>query len=170
MNLAERLRAAEPHAGKTRVIAIDGRSGSGKSLLAARLRRELGGVPIVSLEDLYGGWDGLEAGIDRLVTEVLEPLAAWRTALVPSYDWIAERWNEPIPLDPPEFLIVEGMGAGAERAARYLSVLVWLEVPEEERKRRAMARDGEIYRPHWERWAAQEAELLARDDIPGRAG
>jgi adenylylsulfate kinase-like enzyme len=59
------------------VIAVDGRSGSGKTSLAARLRSALH-APVVTLEDLYGGWDGLERGIDLLVSEVLEPLAAGR--------------------------------------------------------------------------------------------
>ena len=74
------LRAAVPRAGRTRVLAIDGRSGAGKSSLAAAMSGELG-APVVSLEDLYGGWDGLENGIDLLVSEVLEPLAAGRAAL-----------------------------------------------------------------------------------------
>ena len=39
---------------------------------------------------------------------------------------------------------------------------VWLQLPEAQRRRRALARDGEIYRPHWERWAAQEDALLTR--------
>jgi uridine kinase len=166
--LADRLRAAEPRAGRTRVLAIDGRSGSGKSTLAAALAIETG-APVVGLEDLYGGWDGLEAGIDRLVADVLEPLATGKTALVPSYDWIGERWRDPIPLDPPELLVVEGIGAGALRAAPYLSVLIWLDVPDDERKRRALRRDGDTYRPHWARWAAQEDALLARDHTPDRA-
>ncbi len=160
---AEALRAAAPRAGNTRVLAVDGRSGAGKTTLAAELSKELDGAPIVSLEDFYGGWDGLEAGIDRLVAEVLEPLAAGQAALVPSYDWIGERWAEPVRLEPPALLVVEGVGAGARRAAVYASVLIWLEVPEAERRRRAMARDGETYRPHWDRWAAQEEAMLARE-------
>src|SRR5690349_19354104 len=118
------LRAAPPRAGRTRVIAIDGRSGSGKSTLAALLGAELD-APVVSLEDLYGGWDGLENGVDLLVAEVLAPLAAGRTARVPRYDWATGAWAAPVPLPPPALLIVEGVGAGARRAAAYASVLVW---------------------------------------------
>ena len=65
------------------VIAIDGRSGAGKTSLAARLRLALG-APVVALEDLYGGWDGLERGVDLLVSDVLEPLSAGRAARVPT--------------------------------------------------------------------------------------
>lgn len=162
------LRGAVARAGGTRVVGVDGRSGAGKSFLAAELRTGLG-APMVSLEDLYGGWDGLENGIDLLVREVLEPLAAGRAARVPRYDWIAGRWAEPVVLDPPELLIVEGVGAGARRAAVYESVLVWLEAPLSVRKKRALDRDGETFAPHWDRWAAQEDAMLARERTPERA-
>ncbi|GAA2731413.1 hypothetical protein [Actinocorallia aurantiaca] len=166
--LAVRLRSTPPKAGRTRVIAVDGRSGSGKSTLAAELARDLN-APVVSLEDLYGGWDGLEDGVDRLVADVLAPLSEGRRALVPHYDWIDGTWKEPVPLDPLEELVVEGVGAGCARAARYISLLVWMELSEEDRKQRALERDGDIYGPHWERWAAQETAMLARERTPERA-
>jgi uridine kinase len=166
--LGAALRQAPARAGRTRVLAIDGRSGSGKTSLAQELRAGLG-APVVSLEDLYGGWDGLENGIDLLVCEVLKPLAAGRTAWVPHYDWVARTWAEPVALDPPESLIVEGAGAGARRAAVYESLLVWLEAPLSVRKKRALDRDGETFAPHWERWAAREEAMLARERTPERA-
>lgn len=150
------------------MVAVDGRSGAGKTSLAGILRDELA-APVVSLEDLYGGWDGLEHGIDLLISEVLEPLAAGRVALVPRYDWVAGEWAEPVALDPPEVLIVEGVGAGARRAAAYASVLVWLEATPAVRKKRALDRDGETFAPHWDRWAAQEDAMLAREHTPERA-
>jgi len=162
------VRRAAPRAGGTRVVAVDGRSGAGKTSLAGILRDELA-APVVSLEDLYGGWDGLEHGIDLLVSEVLEPLAAGRVALVPRYDWVAGEWAEPVALDPPEVLIVEGVGAGARRAAAYASVLVWLDATPAVRKKRALDRDGETFAPHWDRWAAQEDAMLAREHTPERA-
>ncbi|HEX4831927.1 MAG TPA: hypothetical protein VH478_12635 [Trebonia sp.] len=168
--IARRLRAAPPRAGATRVVAIDGRSGAGKSTLAARVAVALDGAPVVALEGLYGGWDGLDDGIARLAAEVLAPLAAAHRALVPCYDWTAGAWAAPWPLDPPPLLIVEGVGAAALPAARYESLTVWLDAPAAVRKRRALARDGDVFAPHWDRWAAQEDALLARDPIPGRAG
>lgn len=150
------------------VIAIDGRSGAGKTSLAAELRAELA-APVVSLEDLYGGWDGLEHGVDLLVSEVLEPLSAGLTARVPKYDWVTATWQAPWVLEPPEVLIVEGVGAGARRAAAHENLLIWMEAPDSVRKNRALARDGETFAPHWERWAAQEDAMLARERTPDRA-
>jgi uridine kinase len=156
------LLAAVPRAGRTRVLAIDGRSGTGKTRLAAELSAELGAA-VVSLEDFYGGWDGLDRGIGVLVSEVLEPFAAGRAARVPRYDWVARTWGEPVVLEPPEVLIVEGVGAGARRAAAFESLLVWLEAPTAVRKQRALGRDGETFAPYWDMWAAQEEAMLARE-------
>jgi uridine kinase len=166
--IAAAARRAAPQAGATRVVAVDGRSGAGKTSLAAALRDELR-APVVPMEELYGGWDGLEHGIDLLVSAVLEPLAAGRAARVPRYDWVAGAWAEPTVLEPPDVLIVEGVGAGARRAARFESVLVWLEVAGPARKRRALDRDGATFAPYWDRWAAQEDALIARDRTPDRA-
>ena len=166
--IAVAARRAAPRAGRTRVVAIDGRSGAGKTSLATSLRDQLR-APVVSLEDLYGGWDGLEHGIDLLVSAVLEPLAAGRAARVPRYDWVAGAWAAPALLEPPDLLIVEGVGAGARRAAVFASVLVWLEVATPLRRRRALDRDGATFAPYWDQWAAQEDLMLAREHTPQRA-
>jgi uridine kinase len=150
------------------VVAVDGRSGAGKTSLASELRAELG-APVVTLEELYGGWDGLERGIDLLVSEVLGPLSAGRAARVPRYDWVAAAWGTPWVLEPPGVLIVEGVGAGARRAAAYESVLAWMEAPQSVRKKRALDRDGETFAPHWDMWAAQEDAMLARERTRDRA-
>jgi hypothetical protein len=166
--VAAAARRAVPRCGRTRVLAVDGRSGAGKTSLAAGLRAALG-APVVALEELYGGWDGLERGVDLLVSAVLEPLSAGRAARVPRYDWVAAAWDTPWVLEPPGLLIVEGVGAGARRAAAYASVLVWMEAPESVRKKRALDRDGETFAPHWDTWAAQEDAMLAREHTPDRA-
>ena len=166
--VAEAARRAVPRCGRTRVLAVDGRSGAGKTSLAAGLRAALG-APVVALEELYGGWDGLERGIDLLVSAVLEPLSAGRAARVPRYDWVAAAWDAPWVLEPPGLLIVEGVGAGARRAAAHASVLAWMEAPESVRKKRALDRDGETFAPHWDMWTAQEDAMLAREHTPDRA-
>lgn len=162
------LDAAPPRAGTTRVVAVDGRSGAGKSTIAATLAAELG-APVVDLEYVYPGWDGLEEGIELLVREVLQPLAAGRPVAVPRWSYALDGWDPPLVLPPSDVVVVEGVGAGDRRAAPYLSVLVWVELDEATRHARAIARDAEVYRPHWERWAAQERALLARERTPERA-
>ncbi|GAB3624689.1 hypothetical protein GCM10027418_27740 [Mariniluteicoccus endophyticus] len=43
-------------------------------------------------------------------------------------------------------------------SAAYADCTVWLELDAAERKRRALARDGDAFAPWWDHWAAQEAE------------
>lgn len=151
-------------------ILIDGRSGSGKSTLAAELVALAADrgirVQLEHLEDIYPGWDGLEAGAHTLVTEILEPLvesgsANWRT-----YDWFAAapgRWLTANATDP---LIVEGAGALTRASSALATYSIWVEADEAFRQTRAFARDGDTYRPHWQRWADQEVALIARENSP----
>ena len=53
-------------------------------------------------------------------------------------------------------LIVEGCGALTPTNRRLATAGVWLDLDASQRRLRALARDGETFAPHWERWAAQE--------------
>ena len=167
-DLAARARSAAPRAGATRVAAVDGRSGAGKTTLARALADQLE-APLLQLDSMCEGWDGLAVGIDMLVDHVLAPLADGRDVIVPRYNWVADRWGTGVALPAPSLLVVEGVGAGARRVAPYLSLLIWLELADETRKERALARDGMDYELHWDRWARQEAALLEAEGIRDRA-
>jgi uridine kinase len=151
--LARRVRDAPPRCGRTRLVCVDGPSAAGKTDLAARLTGALDGPPVVHMDDLYDGWDGLAEGVRRL-RGLTDDLAAGRPARYARYDWGRGAYGAEVDLGTPPVLVVEGVGAGAvaERAA----LTIWLETPEIVRYRRGMARDGEAYRPYWDRWAAQE--------------
>lgn len=166
--LAARALAAPASAGATRVVAVDGPSGSGKTTLAARLAHALD-APVVHLDDIYPGWDGLGEGMARLVDWILEPLARGGTARYRRYDWARSAYAEWHDVPASGVLVVEGVGSGCRAAAPYLALLAWIEAPLELRMARGVARDGEAYRPHWERWARQETELFAAEDTRGRA-
>ena len=168
--IAAAVAAAPARAGGTRVVAIDGPSGSGKTTLAAALSAALGGAPVVHLDHVYPGWDGLDAVVPNLVAWLLEPLAAGTDAGYRRYDWLHGRYTRRVPVPPAPVLLLEGAGAGARAIAPYLALLVWLDAPADVRYARAMARDGEGYRPHWDRWARQEAAHFAREGTAARAG
>lgn len=157
-----------PRAGHTRLVAVDGPSGAGKSTFAERLAG-LVPAPVVHMDDLYPGWDGLVDAVPRLVEWIVAPLSADRTARYRRYDWelgAYAEWQE-VPAGP--VLVVEGVGSGARAVADRLSLLVWMEAPRELRMRRGIERDGEAYRPHWERWARQEDRHFAADGTRDRA-
>lgn len=154
------------------IIAIDGRSGAGKTTLAIELAATLRNhhkVSLFHLEDIYPGWDGLSAGIERYVTTVLAPLSRGEAATWVSWDWKNHKDGDPRVTLPAEIVIVEGVGAAAAAARPLLDAVIWADAPDGERRTRALARDGETYEPFWDQWAGQEAELLAVDDIPQHA-
>lgn len=162
------VRAAPPRAGTTRVVAVDGPSGSGKSTLTQRLSGPLA-APVVRMDDIYPGWDGLEEAVPRLLEWVLEPLAQGGTAGYRRYDWVAGRYAEWHDVPASDVVLVEGCGSGAQACAPRLSLLVWVDAAPAARLARGLARDGETYRPHWERWARQEAAHFAREGTRARA-
>ena len=168
--IAGQVRRAPRRAGSSRVLAIDGPSGSGKTTLAlAVAARFTPPAPIVHLDAFYPGWDGLEAVVPRLVTWLLEPLAAGGPAGFHRWDWAAGHEAEWCAVPPAPVVVVEGAGCGSRACAPYLSLLVWLDAPEPVRFARAIARDGETYRPHWRRWADQEVRLFQRERTRARA-
>ena len=146
-----------PACGSTTIIAIDGRSGAGKTEFAIGLSHELG-CELISLESAYPGWDGLDAGISAMA-EALEVLATGAPASLAQWDWHRSEPAAPIMLEPTELLIIEGVGAGASRLRPFLSFLAWLDAPVEVRRERATLRDGDD--SWWATWAAQEEKYLA---------
>ncbi|MEG9249416.1 aminodeoxychorismate synthase component I [Arthrobacter sp. Soc17.1.1.1] len=153
------------------LIAIDGRSGAGKTTLAvelAALLREHHTVSLFHLEDIYPGWDGLDAGITRYVEHVLTPLRAGRTARWNAWDWVRGEDGAERTTTAAEIVLLEGVGAAAAAARDRLDAVIWVEADAEVRQRTAIERDGDAYAPYWQRWAHQEDRWLAADD-PGTA-
>jgi len=60
-------------------------------------------------------------------------------------------------LDEHTIAYLDGVGSGAQVIRPFLSLLIWVEAPVDVRKERALARDGDVYAPFWDTWAAQEA-------------
>ena len=155
----------KPRAG---VVIIDGRSGSGKTSLAASLA-PLMGAETLHMDDLYEGWQGLLAAPATLV----RALEAGRYR---RYDWHLGAFAETRELDRDAPLIIEGCGsltretldAAAVFGGQVLSI--WLECPLDVRKSRAIARDGNAFEPYWEDWASQEAEHIRRETPERLAG
>jgi hypothetical protein len=149
------------------VVLIDGRSGAGKSSLARRLVSTWPGrgrVQLVALDDLYPGWDGLADGARYARETILLPHAKGTIGVWQRWDWEAGERAEAHAVDPSLPLVVEGSGLLTAAAAPLADVRVWLDAPDRSRKDRALHRDGDTYRPHWERWAKQEDEHLVRDE------
>ncbi len=160
------------HAYLPLIIAVDGRSGAGKTTLAvelATLLREHHSVSLFHLEDIYPGWDGLADGMDRYVRSVLTPLAAGSSAHWTAWDWTTNDDGDTRLTQPSDIVIVEGVGASCAAARELLDVAVWIEADDDIRRTSAIERDGDTYSPFWQRWANQEEFWLSTDDPAGRA-
>ena len=165
--LAAEVLAGPARCGATRLVCVDGRSAAGKTALAQRLAVALGEPAVVHMDDLYPGWDGLADGVAALREQIVQPLLLGRPAGYRRWDWYADRYAERHDLGTPEVLLVEGVGAGA--VAEHATLVLWIQVPDAQRYRRAMARDGAAYRPYWDRWAAQEDVHFALNETRERA-
>lgn len=134
------------------VVLIDGGAGSGKTTLAGLLRDAWpGDTPeLVGMDEFYPGWDGLATAAYQL-PEIITGHG------FTSWDWTQHSpgaWRE---LDTSRALIVEGCGALTPASRTLADLGIWLAAPEQLRRQRALARDGAMFAPHWDRWAAQEA-------------
>lgn len=146
------------------VVLLDGRSGSGKTTLALSLAAAYpGGLSLIRLDDIYPGWDGLQAASEHLHDRVLAPLAAGEEARWQRWDWATDAPAEWHRLDPQRPLLIEGCGALSRSTRALASLALWVELDSVERQRRAFARDGDAYRPFWKRWAAQEQAFIDRE-------
>lgn len=154
------LAAAPAEGSPGPVVLVDGRSGAGKTTMAAEIAAAAGAA-VVHMDELYPGWHGLEAGSRYAVDRILRPLAEGRPARWRRWDWHAGRRAEERSLAPGTPLVLEGCGA-LSRAARQLARhAVWIELDEETRRRRAAGRDGGDW--WWQLWRAQEDAFYRRE-------
>lgn len=163
---------ALPRCGSTTVVAVDGRSGAGKTTLGQAIAAELesyGSVGLIHMDHIYPGWDGLAESSAVLATRVLEPLSRSGPAAYPRWDWAKDRWDGTVAVEPTDFLVVEGAGSSVGPARPYAAVSVFVDADPALRMRRGLERDGETYRPHWRRWALQEESVFALDDTEAQA-
>ena len=138
------------------VILLDGGSGAGKTSLAAMVagewRRHRGEeLQVVSLDDVYPGWDGLAAGSAAVLRILAGSDAGYRR-----WDWDISQPADWVGVDPARPILVEGCGALTLASSPLATCRVWLELDESLRKARALARDKGGYDPYWDTWAAQE--------------
>ena len=160
---------AQAHCGTTKVVAIDGPSGAGKTDFAGALAARLPAAQVLHMDDLYPGWNGLAQAVADLHDQVLAPLARGERAAYRRWDWEHDGYAEWRDLPTASLLLVEGVGSGAGPGAALESVLIWLEADPGVRFQRGIERDGDTYRSHWQGWAALEEALFTGDGTRGRA-
>ncbi|MET8825465.1 hypothetical protein ABZX40_00265 [Streptomyces sp. NPDC004610] len=170
--LAGRLAALPPSCGPVRLIAVDGHAGSGKTTFTARLAEALPGgraaVPVLHLDDI-ATHTALFDWTDRLLGQVIAPLARGESARYSPYDWRTHAFGAPRTLPAAPVVLIEGVGAGRRALRPYLAGLLWMDVPRETAWARGRDRDGAEQREFWAGWVAAEERHFAEDPSRPRA-
>lgn len=154
------------------LVAIDGRSGTGKTTIAKKIADRFRGVEINADDFWVGGsndeWgkrspkEKAEMAIDwkRIKTEVLEPLLAGKSAAWHLFDWKAGHGlSESIHQSKPKPLIVfDGAYSTRPEMLDIIDLSILVEVPHDANRRaRLIKREGEAYMKDWhDRWDIAE--------------
>ncbi|CAM3145693.1 uridine kinase family protein [Stackebrandtia soli] len=163
-----------PRLGATRLVAVDGRSGSGKSTFARRLAERVSAaghvVAIVHTDDLLIGWEHpLEVG-PRLSSAVLGPISRGEAARFRAYDWErGEMADDFVSVDPPDILIMEGVSSARREWNPLLTFNVFIYADANAALGRVLDRDGMDVRDRMTVWQSQEDGYFADDDPRSRA-
>jgi hypothetical protein len=127
--------------GRPVIVAIDGRSNSGKTSLATRIGDAVPGSTIIHTDDI--AWEHSRFGWDDLLIHGILVPAQRREAV----SYRPPRWVEHgragslvVPAGCP-LLIIEGDGAGRREVTYLIDALVWVQSDEREAERRRHARD-----------------------------
>jgi len=152
----------------TRIVAIDGHGGAGKSTLAAALAHELGAARTVHTDD-FASWDVPLDWWPRLLAEVLEPLSRGETARYRRSNWEGKEDAGFEEIAPEPFVVLEGVSSSREAFRLFLTFSIWVETRRELCLQRGLKRDGEQARAQWEAWMAEEDEYVEREQPRQRA-
>lgn len=158
--------------GRPAVLAVDGRSASGKSTLASRLASAIPASAIVHSDDVawwesFFGWDRL------LVSGVLEPALTGDAVAFRPPAWQERGRTGAIEVPAgASVLILEGVGVSRRVLQPYLDAAIWVQCDQPEARRRGLIRDlaaGDT-EEFWDQWQAEELTFLAADRPWDRAG
>lgn len=153
------------------VVAIDGRSGVGKSTLAEAVADSVSAAVIIG-DDFYAGgdgafWDAKTAAekADHVIDwtrqrPVLDDLRNRRSASWHPFDWEAfdgSLHRTPITAEPADVIILEGAYSARPELADLVDLRILIEIPEDVRWQRLIGREGDSYVEEWDaRWRSAE--------------
>ena len=178
IELAAQIRARARLREGVAVVAIDGRSGTGKSTLAAAVAERFGAT-VVPSDDFFAAsitdreWDSKSPeqraadAIDwkRLRRDALVPLRAGKSACWVAFDFVTGKradgsWpleGEPTERSPAPIVIIDGAYSSRPELADLLDLTVLIQAPAVVRQSRIAAREDPSFLIAWhERWDAAE--------------
>ena len=155
---------------RPRILAVDGRGGSGKTTLADRLRQVLPGAAVVHTDDVAWahsrfGWD------DLMLAGILAPLHAGQDVHYQPPAWQPHGRSGYINVSADaSTVVIEGVGAARRQVAHLLDVAIWVQSDADGAKRRGLRRDmadqgidEAVALQNRDDWAAEEVPFLPGD-------
>ena len=151
--------------GKTVIVGIDGLGGAGKSSISEEIYEKLSGenIPIevlhiddfihpkkVRYNDNFPEWEcyyNLQWRYDYLLERVINPIKKNGTlaGLIELYDKDQDRYEKkPIEIKEGSVVLIEGIFLQREELSQVFDYMVYIDVPEAERLKRVLKRDGYI--------------------------
>jgi hypothetical protein len=161
------LAASIRHLETPTVIAIDGRSASGKSTFAARLARALN-APLVHSDDV--AWH--HSFFDWWPLMLEQVIVPFRAGL--AIDWQPEAWIEKgregsIVVPKSSILLLEGVSTTRRELSEHIDLPIWMETDPKVAEARGLEREGPDGRDFWFEWQAAEDPFLESDQPWNRA-
>lgn len=156
-----RGQAGQP-VGRPLIVAIDGRGGAGKTMLAERLRAAVPLSEVLHSDDL--AWHHSFFGWEELLTEVLLPIRHGKAAefFPPAWHRLGRKGSICIP-SGLQIVWVEGTGTSRTSLFHLLDASIWVQSDQAAAAQRLVLRDGakaEVLRQEWQR---QEVQFLLED-------
>lgn len=156
------------------IVGIDGCGGSGKSVLADHIARDLinraHSVGLIRMDDFYlpeaaraDGFLEVGAGFDwrRLEEQVLKPARRNELFRYQRYDWATDalaEWHE----SSARVVMVEGVYSTRIELKEFYDFTIWVECPRAIRLARGLERDGESARDCWlTKWMPEEDRYVS---------
>lgn len=145
------------------VIALDGRSGTGKSTLSAWIAAQVG-ASVIDQDDFYAGgeidaWEPLTARekADRVIdwrrvrAEALQPLRAGVGASWHPFNWETLDGLAPglIKAEPSNKMILDGAYSSRPELADLIDLSILVTLPDAVRRARLMLREGDELVSEW---------------------
>lgn len=169
--LVGELPTAEP--GRTRIIAVDGHSASGKTTLAVRLNAAIAGSALVHTDDVAWNYSILDWS-EAMAGNIIVPARAGRAVNYQPPGWAPNGRSGAIELPAGlDTLIIEGVGIGRRSLSHLIDVLIWVQSDWETAHERGLARDiatitdrnADECQDFWDLWMAEEIPFL-EEEIP----
>jgi hypothetical protein len=147
------------------LLAVDGRSGSGKTTVAERIVARVPGGAIVHTDDV-AWYHAMFDWADLITDGVLAPLRRGEAVAFRPPPWDAR--DRPgavtVPAGRP-LVVVEGVGIARRDLAPFFDASVWVQADRAPARVRGVARDGggPEQETFWDEWEAEERPFLAAD-------